>query len=422
MICGENILKDVAYLTRQIGVRLAGSRQEKAAAEYLQQRFLEYIPECEIETFPAVCSDVEISLHLLAGDSWVSIPALRFNLTPVESSLEAPVVFWNKHTDYQRQDLSCLSGKAVLHWGLVGSEADYCRLMEAKPAFVMFVDTRLPNERPVANSLLPAWVKRYGAVPSVSVPYLPVWELMRQSAAFARLQMKGATYSGTSYNVVATLPGTDDDAGIVYFGGHMDSVVGSEGADDNALGCAIIVELARVLAKTSHKRTLRFIAFGAEEQLSVGSAMYLRQHREEVQSKGVFMCNFDSCGSLLGWNAFSVNATDALAAQIQQILNWEDIYYLANRTPDPYNDLFPFTVAGVPGITFMRRNCESGNFYHHQPQNSLENISGSVATQLAAGAAILTSRIADENLDDFGADPGIRSQVLALWENEYGGW
>ena len=50
MISGENILKDVAYLTETIGVRLAGTSQEKEAAQYLQKRFLEYVPECEIET------------------------------------------------------------------------------------------------------------------------------------------------------------------------------------------------------------------------------------------------------------------------------------------------------------------------------------------------------------------------------------
>ena len=422
MICGENILKDVAYLTRQIGVRLSGSPQEQEAAKYLQQRFLEYVPECEIETFPTVCSDVAVTLQLRTGNTWCNLPALRLNLTEVVDCLEAPIVVWDNHTDYQREDLSCLTGKAVLHWGNIGPEDHYRRLMAAKPAFLMVVDTRYPSENPIANSLLPAWVKRYGAVPSVSVPYLTVWQLMRQNPDLARLRMTGSTYPGTSYNVVATLPGTDPDAGIVYFGGHMDSVVGSVGADDNAVGCAILVELARTLAKTSHRRTLRFIAFGTEEQLSVGSAMYLRQHREEVQSKGIFMCNFDSCGSMLGWNAFSVNATDTLAERIQQILNSEDIYYLANRNPDPYNDLFPFTLVGVPGITFMRRNCESGNFYHHQPQNALENISGAEIARLAAGAAVLTARIANEDLNVLGVDPCTRDRVLRLWEDEYGGW
>ena len=422
MICGENILKDVAYLTEEIGVRLAGSAQEKAAAEYLQKRFLEYVPECEIETFPTVCSDVDVALHLQVEDCWLPLPALRMNQTPVEELLEAPLVIWDDHTDYQRKDLSCLTGKAVLHIGNVSSEDRYQRLMEAKPAFLMALDVRYPAQVPIANSLLPAWVQRYGAVPSVSISYMAAWQLLKQKPTMAKLQMQGATYPGTSYNVVATLPGTDPDAGIVYFGGHMDSVVDSVGADDNAVGCAIIVELARVLSQTSHKRTMRFIAFGTEEQLSVGSAMYLRQHKEEVASKGVFMCNFDSCGSMLGWNTFSVNANDALAAVMEQILHGEDVYYLANRTPDPYNDLFPFTLAGVPGITFMRNNCKGGIFYHHQPSNTLDVISGDLVAQLATAAQKLVTYVANENLDGFGVDSSTRDVVNDLWENEYGGW
>ena len=422
MVCGENILKDVAYLTRQIGVRLSGSMQEKAAAEYLQQRFLEYVPECEIETFPTVCSDVELTLQLHTADGWCDLPATRLNLTKVIPSLEAPIVVWDDHTDYQREDLSHLTGKAVLHWGNIGSEDHYRRLIAVNPAFLMVVDTRYPSESPIANSLLPAWVKRYGAIPSVSVSYLATWQLMRQTPDLARLQMTGSTCPGTSYNVIATLPGTDPDAGIVYFGSHIDSMADSVGADDNAIGCAILVELARALSKTSHKRTLRFIAFGTEEQLSVGSAMYLRQHREEVASKGVFMCNFDSCGSMLGWNNFTIHANDALAETIRQILNEKDVYYLADRTPDPYNDLFPFTLVGVPGITFLRKTCESGKHYHHQPGNTLDILSGSVAEKLASAAYALVSRIANGDLTAFGPDSSARERITALWEGEYDGW
>ena len=422
MICGENILGDVAYLTRQIGIRLAGSGQEKAAAEYLRHRFLEYVPECSIETFPVICSDADVSLQLRIGNGWEMLPAQRLNLTPVAEEITAPIVVWDNHTDYQREDLTCLTGKAVLHWGSIGPEDHYRRLMAAKPAFLMVVDTRYPSESPIANSLLPAWVKRYGAVPSVSVSYLTAWQLLRQAPDLARLQMTGATYPGISYNVVATLPGTDPESGIVYLGSHMDSVAGSVGADDNAIGCAILVELARLMAKTAHKRTLRFIAFGTEEQLSVGSAMYLRQHREEIASNGVFMCNFDSCGSMLGWNSFTIHANDVLAETIRQILNEKDVYYLADRNPDPYNDLFPFTLAGVPGITFLRKTCESGKHYHHQPGNTLDILSGDVAEKLASSAYALISRMANGDLTAFGAELSVRDQIAALWESEYGGW
>lgn len=422
MVSGENIIQDVAYLTRSIGVRLAGSPQEREAAEYLQKRLLEYVPQCEIEEFPTICSDVNVKLRLRVGDSWEELPALRFNLTPVADCLEAPIVYWDNHTDYQRQDLSCLTGKAVLHFGLIGPEENFRRLMEAKPAFLMVVDTRYTAEAPVANSFLPAWARRYGTVPAVGVSYMVAWELMAKGADMARLEMSGATYGGISYNVIGTLPGTDPDGGVVYLGGHMDSVVGSVGADDNAVGCATVVELARVLSQKPHKRTLKFCCFGTEEQLSVGSASYLRRHRAEVEARGVFMCNFDSCASRLGWNFFSVNANEPLDAIIRETLNAGDVYYIADRVPDPCNDLFPFTLVGVPGVTFLRKNCESGKFYHHQGSNTLEVISGDVAAKLAAAARTLLEQMTDGDVSGLGVNPDTRGQVQSLWEDQYGGW
>jgi len=422
MVSGDNIIRDVAHLTRNIGVRLAGSPQEREAAEYLQKRLLEYVPQCEIEEFPTICSDVDVTVRLRVGDRWEDMPALRFNLTPVEDCLEAPIVFWDNHTDYQRRDLSCLTGKAVMHFGLIGPEESYRRLMEAKPAFLMVVDTRYTAQAPVANSYLPVWAKRYGTVPAVGVSYMTAWELMAKGADRARLEMTGTTFAGTSYNVVGTLPGTDPDGGTVYLGGHMDSVVGSVGADDNAVGCATVVELARVLSQKPHKRTLKFCCFGTEEQLSVGSASYLRRHRAEVEAKGAFMCNFDSCASRLGWNFFSVNANEPLTRTIQTILNEGDVYYVADTVPDPCNDLFPFTLVGVPGVTFLRKNCESGKFYHHQAGNNLDVISAEVAGKLAAAAKTLVERMADGDVQGLGVNPDTQGQVQRLWEEQYGGW
>jgi len=59
MIAASALHQDVSYLTETIGVRLAGSEQERRAAEYWQSRFLEYVPKCTIETFPTTCCMVE---------------------------------------------------------------------------------------------------------------------------------------------------------------------------------------------------------------------------------------------------------------------------------------------------------------------------------------------------------------------------
>jgi len=423
----KNIRNDVKYLTETIGVRIAGTKEERLAAEYLQKRFLEYVPKCEIEEFPTMvrCIGRE-ELAVLIGGEWKSIDIKLYNMSQTTDGkeIEAEIIFFDGHTDYQRKDISYLTGKAVVHFGSIPAEDAFRRLIEAKPAFLMMVDTRYTSELPIANSFLPAFVEKYGAVPAVDIPFYSAWELFQNGATHAKLCVSGGSIKGVSQNVIAEIPGTDDNALCIYAGGHIDSVAGSPGADDNAIGCAIIVELARILSQKPHRHAIRFIAYGAEEQLSVGSAMYVKRHREEIEKNGRFMCNFDSCSSTVGWNRFVINANEALRDKIKTVYNSEDIYYVEATQPDPCNDLFPFTVCGVPGVTLMRNNCEMGKFYHHRPDNELKNISTDIAAKLVKASAKLIEELADS--DDFrgvyNVEPSVCKDVDLLWEENYGGW
>ncbi|HEV1287611.1 MAG TPA: M28 family peptidase, partial [Bryobacteraceae bacterium] len=51
----------------------------------------------------------------------------------------------------------------------------------------------------------------------------------------------------TSYNTIAEIPGTDKAEEVVMLGGHLDSWHGGTGATDNAIGCSIMMEAARLL-------------------------------------------------------------------------------------------------------------------------------------------------------------------------------
>jgi hypothetical protein len=83
-----------------------------------------------------------------------------------------------------------------------------------------------------------------------------------------------------AYNVLAEIPGTDPAAGYVMAGAHLDSWVAGDGAADNGAGSVVILEAARILAKTGVKprRTLRFVLWAGEEQGLLGSAAYVEKH------------------------------------------------------------------------------------------------------------------------------------------------
>ncbi len=79
---------------------------------------------------------------------------------------------------------------------------------------------------------------------------------------------------GTSMNVVADPPGFDAEQPHVVVGAHLDSVPQAPGAEDNASGIGVLLDLARVASLEPPNVPVRFIAFGAEEPRGDGDDMH----------------------------------------------------------------------------------------------------------------------------------------------------
>ncbi|MFI0485581.1 M20/M25/M40 family metallo-hydrolase [Actinomadura sp. 9N215] len=88
-------------------------------------------------------------------------------------------------------------------------------------------------------------------------------------------------------NVVATLRGSANPERIYVVSGHYDSRVtdvmnataDAPGADDDASGVAVVMELARVMAKRRSEATLVFTAVAGEEQGLYGARYQAKQYR-----------------------------------------------------------------------------------------------------------------------------------------------
>ena len=83
-----------------------------------------------------------------------------------------------------------------------------------------------------------------------------------------------------SVNVIGELPGGAKKDEIVMIGAHLDSTAAALGATDNGAGCAVMMEVMRVLAKLDLKldRTVRISLWGGEEQGLLGSKAYVKEH------------------------------------------------------------------------------------------------------------------------------------------------
>jgi hypothetical protein len=78
--------------------------------------------------------------------------------------------------------------------------------------------------------------------------------------------------AGKTPNVIASPSGFDDEAPHRLIGAHLDTVPQAPGAEDNASGVAVMLEVARVYAGSG--RPVRFVAFTSEEPRGPGDDLH----------------------------------------------------------------------------------------------------------------------------------------------------
>lgn len=76
-------------------------------------------------------------------------------------------------------------------------------------------------------------------------------------------------------NIFAERQGTDKTAGAILVAAHYDTVAISPGADDNASGVAVVLEVARLLGSRPTPKTLQLALFDQEEEGLLGSKAFV---------------------------------------------------------------------------------------------------------------------------------------------------
>lgn len=293
--------------------------------------------------------------------------------TPPEG-IEGELVFFEPvdwENGLHRNDLK---GKIGLFLGAYGESAQvFQQLHESEMKALIFVDTRLQTDWPIANGVGEKFI---GLIrkPMVYISLMDAWSLAQHLVTRVRLTCTGTTKEGTSWNVVGELPGDDMEAQIIVVSGHIDSVSIGVGADDNASGMAAVLECARRLRKSNRRHSIRFIGFGAEEQLSIGSSRYVNQQVKDLDKIG-FTCNFDSIGAHLGLSTVMCTGTPDLYTFVKNIVEENLLFGRAVIDVSPYQDQFWFTAKGIPGIWITRKTHLDTYWYHHSEHNNLDAIS-----------------------------------------------
>lgn len=205
-----------------------------------------------------------------------------------------------------------------------------------------------------------------------------------------------------SQNVLALLPGSDPrlKEETVIFSAHYDHLgIRSDqpgdniynGADDNATGCAILIEMARSMGRVSTtrpKRSILFAAVTAEEQGLKGSE-YLGKNLPVPTAKASLALNFDDIKPLGEPEEIEVSGSER--TDFYPVVEETARAFKMEIKPDAFpeaghyyrSDHFSFARVGIPsfsvneGTKFAGRTAEWGveqykdytEHHYHQPSD-----------------------------------------------------
>jgi alkaline phosphatase isozyme conversion protein len=172
----------------------------------------------------------------------------------------------------------------------------------------------------------------------------------------------------TSSNVVTVKKG--DSAQEIIVGAHYDSSEAGPGADNNASGVAVMLEVAKLIQNMPTPYTIRFIAFGAEESGLLGSYAYLNQMSQEEFENIIAMVDLDS---LVAGDIAYVFSDEGQLSSVRgwalesAIGNGFDLQTKPNAdltdaaTGKGSSDYAPFKDAGIPFAYFTTTNLTLGD-------------------------------------------------------------
>lgn len=227
-----------------------------------------------------------------------------------------------------------------------------------------------------------------------------------------------ATYpeGRTAYNAIAEIPGGDLKDEVVMLGGHLDSWHAATGATDNAIGCAVMMEAARILKAigVQPRRTIRVALWSGEEQGLLGSQAYVARHfgsfEQPKPGYGTLVAYLNIDGGTGRVRGAGVFGPPAAAQPIREMLKpFEDFGVFGAAATSSRGlggtDHTSFNSAGLTGIGFSQDPIEYGSHTHHTNLDTYERVVEQDAKQSAIVIASVVYHLAmrDEPLPRFTA-------------------
>ncbi len=217
-------------------------------------------------------------------------------------------------------------------------------------------------------------------------------------------------------NVVMILEGSSNPGEYVIVGAHYDhlgmggsgsssripdTVAIHYGADDNASGVALMIELAERLAvpEVPHARNIIFVAFSGEEMGLLGSKQFVENMGIDPSAVNL-MINLDMVGRMKEGNGLQVGGVGTAAGLRDSVISYSDTTALRlSLTPEGYgpSDHSSFYGKNIPVLFFTT----GAHLDYHTPFDTPDKLNyegmvkiGDLLTDLVSWAANSSPRLA----------------------------
>lgn len=329
------------WLSETVGSRPTGAEGERAAAEGIAERLRLAGYDVTLQTFPVTrFEDRGSSLETGTGE----MPDVRAVVNSAAGQVAGPLVDagLGRPSDLAGRDLR--GAVALIRRGEI-TFAEKARNAAAAGAVGAVVFNQEPG-------LFNGAMDEAAPIPVVALGGEEGAALLGRLAAApltTTLRVDASLVESSSQNVVARLPGGGEETLVV--GAHYDSVAAGPGANDNASGVAVALELAEAAPSLGLPYSLEMVLFGAEEIGLVGSRHYVAQLAPAAREQIVAMLNFDMVG--VG-ERLTAGGDDGLVEAALEAAAAQGVAVEPMAGDSGRSDHAAFSAAGVPALFFHR--------------------------------------------------------------------
>ncbi len=365
--------------------RFAGSPGGRAARDFILDKFKAYglsAPRTEAFGF-LVWSRGACELKMLAPVERKMRSAISLVYSPNADHLRGPVVDCGigAEEDFEKKKAGELKDKIAMvttanpeNRPTIHRREKYGRAVAAGAVGFIYVNHQ-PGMLAETGSLRPG---KLAEIPAVGLAYEDGWELARwckRGEVQVEMSINNQSGPGQGYHVVGEVKGQSDETIVV--GAHYDGHDISQGAMDDATGTILVLELARMLAlfKGQFRRTIRLIAFDAEELGVLGSQEYVNAHRNDLGNVAL-MINLDGAAGPVASHGFLMEGFKDTEAMVRAYAKTFGYPLALKDRVVTASDNFPFFMQGIPSICMTARaeNPALGRGFGHTAADTLDKV------------------------------------------------